>query len=140
MADEQPPLRTLEEMRAYDTRAKFVSLIGAELSECADGRAVVTLPFREDLIQHNGYLHGALVGFLVDYPCAWAAGSVAGAVVTASYDVKFLAPGVGKRFVGRGEVVKASRRQITCRAEVFAVQADGTERLIAFGSAVCMTV
>lgn len=134
------PLDTLEQMRAYDRRAKFVTLIGGELSECADGRAVVTLPFREDLVQHNGYLHGALVGFLIDYPCAWAAGSVAGAVVTASYDVKFVAPGVGERFVGRGEVVKASKRQITCRAEAFAVQADGDEKLIAIGSAVCMRV
>jgi uncharacterized protein (TIGR00369 family) len=128
---------TLEDFRRIDLRAKYPQLIGAELTACADGHAEVALPWREDLGQHNGFLHGALVGFLADYACAWAAGSIAGDVVTASYTLNFVAPGIGERFVGRGDVVKASKRQITCRADVFAVQ-DGAEKLIAIANAVIM--
>jgi uncharacterized protein (TIGR00369 family) len=128
---------TLEDFRRMDRRAKFTQMIGAELTACADGRAEVTLPWKEDLGQHNGFLHGALVGFLADYACAWAAGSIAGDVVTASYTLNILAPGIGERFVGRGHVVKASKRQITCRADVFAVR-ESEEKLIAIANAVIM--
>jgi uncharacterized protein (TIGR00369 family) len=128
---------TLDDYRRMDLRAKFTQLIGAELTACADGHAEVTLPWRDDLGQHNGFLYGALVGFLADYACAWAAGSIAGDVVTASYTLNFVAPGIGERFVGRGDVVKASKRQITCRADVVAVQ-DGAEKLIAIANAVIM--
>lgn len=128
---------TLEDFRRFDERARFTKLLGAELTECGGGRAEVSLPWREEFGQHNGFLHGALVGFLADYACAWAAGSIAGDVLTASYTLNILAPGIGERFVGRGHVVKAARRQITCRADVFAVD-KGQEKLIAIANAVIM--
>ena len=131
------PLKTLEDFRRFDKRARYPRLIGAELTACGDGHAEVTLPWREDLGQHNGFLHGAPVGFLADYACAWAAGSLGGDVVTASYTLNILAPGIGEAFIGRGDVIKATKRQITCRADVFAVQ-NGEEKLIAIANAVIM--
>lgn len=130
----------LARFREIDTRAAFTQWLGVELARCADGHAELVLPFRTDLTQHNGFLHGALVGFLIDYACAWAAGSIAdGPVVTSQFQVNLIAPGIGERFVGIGDVVKASKRQIVARAEAFA-EAEGERKLIAVGSATIMPI
>lgn len=130
----------LARFREIDKRAAFTQWLGAELVACHDGHAELSLPFREDLTQHNGFLHGALVGFLIDYACAWAAGSISkGSVVTSQFQVNLIAPGIGERFIGIGDVVKASKRQIVTRAEAFAETPDG-RKLIAVGSATIMPI
>ena len=133
-----PPLsadQKLAKFQEIDKRAAFTQWLGVELTYCADGRAEVALPFRPELTQHNGFLHGALVGFLIDYACAWAGGSLAkGPVVTSQFQVNLIAPGIGDRFVGIGEVVKPGKRQIVTRAEAFA-ETEGARKLIAIGSA-----
>ncbi len=133
------PPKTAEEklalFREIDKRAAFTQWLGVELNHCADGRAELALPFRPEFAQHNGFLHGALVGFLIDYACAWAGGSMsAGPVVTSQFQVNFVAPGLGDRFIGIGEVVKAGKRQYVTRAEAFA-ETEGERKLIAIGSA-----
>ena len=121
--------------RKIDKRAPFTQWLGVELNHCADGRAEIALPYRPEFAQHNGFLHGALVGFLIDYACAWAGGSMAdGPVVTSQFQVNIVAPGIGERFLSIGEVVKAGKRQFVTRAEAFAENA-GKRKLIAIGSA-----
>jgi uncharacterized protein (TIGR00369 family) len=136
-----PPLSTEEKLarfRRIDTRAAFTQWLGVELVACADGHAEVVLPFRPEMTQHNGFLHGALVGFLIDYACAWAAGSLSdGPVVTSQYQVNLIAPGIGERFIGIGDVVKAGKRQVVTRADAFA-ESGGERKLIAVGSATIM--
>ncbi|MBU2547093.1 MAG: PaaI family thioesterase [Proteobacteria bacterium] len=117
----------------------FTALLGMEVKSCVDGRSEIELPVRKELTQYHGFAHGVVVGGLVDIVCAWAASSVAGRVVTTEYKVNFLAPAVGERLIGRGQVVKATRRQIVCRGDVYAVQ-DGREKLAATGLATLMTV
>ncbi len=136
-----PPLTADEKLakfREIDARAAFTQWLGVELAVCADGHSEVVLPFRPELTQHNGFLHGALVGYLIDYACAWAGGSIArGPVVTSQFQVNLIAPGIGDRFIGIGNVVKAGKRQFVTRAEAFA-EKDGERKLIAIGTAVIM--
>jgi acyl-coenzyme A thioesterase PaaI-like protein len=73
--------------------------------------------------------HGAVIGFVADSACAWAAASVAGDIVSSEYKLNLLAPAVGETILGRGYVVKDSARQMVCRADVFALK-NGTERLV----------
>ncbi len=114
----------------------FTAWTGLEVVNVAPGSVELSLPNRSDFGQHHGYLHGALVGFLADTACAYAAATVVGDVVTAQYDLRFLAPGVGERFSARGEVVKASRRLVTTRADVFAhASGDGEPKRIAIATA-----
>ncbi|WJN58244.1 PaaI family thioesterase [Pseudomonas sp. SO81] len=112
----------------------FAQLLGAELLDFAPGRVSLQVPSRPDLCQHHGYMHGAVVGFMVDSGCAWAAASMVGDVVTSEYKLNLLAPAIGERLVCRSEVLKAGQRQAVCRADVFAVK-DGAEKLIATGLA-----
>lgn len=49
----------------------------------------------------------------------WAAASVADDVVTSEYKLNLLAPARGPALIGRGEVVKATSRQVVVRADVY---------------------
>lgn len=130
---------TREEIDTYLSRSHYNQLIGAKLSEFGDGHAEIRLPFDDKLTQHHGFIHGSLIGYLADAACAWAASSVAGDIRTSEYKINLLAPGGGEEFIGRGEVVKVTRRTVVARADVFAVQ-EGEEKLIAIATATLMRV
>lgn len=113
----------------------FTAWTGLEVVSVTPGAVELAMANRDDFGQHHGYLHGALVGFLADTACAYAAATVVGDVVTAQYDLRFLAPGVGERFTARGEVVKASRRLVTTRADIFAHSGESEPKRIAIATA-----
>lgn len=121
----------LEQALAHST---FAQLLGAELLDFAPGRVSLQVHSRPDLCQHHGYMHGAVVGFMVDSGCAWAAASMVGDVVTSEYKLNLLAPALGEKLLCRAEVLKAGQRQAVCRADVFAVR-QGEEKLVAIGLA-----
>lgn len=117
----------------------FTQWTGCEVITCEDGIAELRMPFREDLTQHHGFVHGGVIGFLSDNVSAWAAASVVGDVVTADYSVKLLAPGIGEEFIARGEVVKANKRLVAVESRVYAVR-SGERKLIAVGTATILPV
>src|SRR3546814_17520952 len=82
------------------------------------------------MTQHHGFAHGAIVGYMADTVCAWAAASMVGDVVTSEYKLNLLSPAVGERLTAVGSVVKAGSRQVVTRADVFAVK-DGSEKIVA---------
>lgn len=108
----------------------FSRFLGVEPLRCWRGESELTLAMRDDLTQHHGHAHGAIVGLMADNACAWAAASVAGDVVTGSYSISFLNPARGERLRARGTVVKAGRRQVIVRADVWA-ESEGAEPVLA---------
>ena len=89
--------------------------------------------------QHHGFVHGAVMGFVADSACAWAAGTLAGDVVTSEYKLHFLAPAVGQRIIGRGRVIKASSRIVVTQADIYCVK-NGSEKLVAIALATIVKV
>lgn len=108
----------------------FSRFAGIEPLACWDGYSELLLELRPDLTQHHGFAHGAVVGLMADNACAWCASSVAGDVVTSSYTLHFLSPAKGQRLRAKGWVVKAGKRQVVCRSEVWS-EADGAEPVLA---------
>jgi uncharacterized protein (TIGR00369 family) len=107
-------------------RQKAMALIGARLASMEPGSAEIALPWREDLTQQKGFVHGGILGMIADTACGYAAFSLMPAgcsLVTVEYKMNILAPGRGS-LVARGEVVKAGRTLTVARAEVYAD--DGT--------------
>ena len=104
------------------SRQKAMALIGASLGSVAPGRVEVDLPFRDDLTQQKGFVHGGIIGMIADTACGYAAFSLMPAdcsLVTVEYKINILAPARGS-LVARGEVVKAGRSLTVARAEVYA--------------------
>jgi len=111
-----------ERIRASFARQKAMALIGASLGPVAAGRVEVRLPFRDELTQQKGYVHGGIVGMIADTACGYAAYSLmpaSASLVTVEYKINILSPGRGD-LAARGEVVKSGRSLTVARAEVYA--------------------
>ena len=118
--------RFAERIRASFGRQQAMALIGASLGLVAPGVVEIALPFRDDLTQQKGFVHGGIIGMIADSAAGYAAYSLMPAdctLVTAEYKINLLASATSS-LVARGEVVRAGRTLTVARAEVYAV--DGT--------------
>ena len=109
-------------IRESFARQKAMTLLGASLSAVSAGKAEVSLPYRDDLTQQKGFVHGGIIGMIADTACGYAAYSLmpaSASLVTVEYKINILAPARGA-LVARGEVVKAGRTLTVARAEVYA--------------------
>lgn len=118
----------------------FTRFAAIEPLKVWEGESELTIALRDDLTQHHGFAHGAVVGLMADNACAWAAASVAGDVVTGSYTINFLAPAKGERLRAKGQVVKPGKRQVVVRAEVWAETAGAPPVLAAIATATIVPV
>jgi len=109
-------------IRASFGRQKAMALIGATLSVVEPGHVEVSLPWRDDLTQQKGFVHGGIIGMIADTACGYAAFSLMPAdasLVTVEYKINILAPARGA-LVARGEVVRPGRTLTVTRGEVYA--------------------
>ena len=119
-----PPLDPDFAARIRDSfaRQQAMALIGARLATVGPGAVEIELPFRDDLTQQKGFVHGGIIGMIADSAAGYAAFSLMPAgcsLVTVEYKMNILAPATGS-LVARGEVVKAGRTLTVARAEVYA--------------------
>jgi uncharacterized protein (TIGR00369 family) len=112
---------------------KAMALIGASLTAVEPGFVEIRLPFRDELTQQHGALHGGVVGMIVDAACAFAAATLFPPGATGSsveYKVNFLAPARGETVIARGWVVRPGRTVTVAIGEAYSVS-DGREQLVA---------
>jgi uncharacterized protein (TIGR00369 family) len=110
-----------------------MATFGAALTSIAPGAVEITLPFRADLTQQNGFIHAGVLTTLADNACGCAAYSlmpVGDAILTVEYKVNFVRPAAGERLVARGRVIRPGRTVTACAADVFAITGD-QETLVA---------
>jgi len=103
-----------------------MTLIGATLARVERGATEIALPYRADLTQQKGYIHGGIIGMIADSACGYAAYSLmpaSASLVTVEYKMNILSPARGA-LLAKGSVVKAGRTLTVARAEVYAE--DGT--------------
>jgi uncharacterized protein (TIGR00369 family) len=102
-------------------RQKAMALIGASLAAVEPGHVAIALPFREDLTQQKGFVHGGILGMIADSACGYSAFSLMPAdcsLVTVEYKINILTPARGS-LVAKGQVVKPGRTLTVARAEVY---------------------
>ena len=121
------------EIRASFAKQTIMSLIGGELTLIEPGVVEITLPYRIDLTQQNGYVHAGIVTTIADSACGYAAYSLMppeSDVLAVEFKVNLLRPAKGAIFVARAEVIKPGKTLTVVRADVVAM--DGEEhRLVA---------
>src|SRR5688572_13247150 len=109
-------------IRASFGRQKAMGLIGASLKVVEPGQVEVALPFRDDLTQQKGFIHGGIIGMIADTACGYAAFSLmpaGGSLVTVEYKMNILKPGHGA-LRAHGKVIRPGRTLTVARAEVYA--------------------
>ena len=116
-------------------RSGFSNFLRLQPVRCWDGVAEIVMDVRPEMTQHHGFAHGAIVGLMADNACAWAASSAVGDVVTGSYTINFLAPAKGARLRSKGTVIKAGKRQVVVRADVWSEDEASEPVLVAAAQA-----
>ncbi|HNU85577.1 MAG: PaaI family thioesterase [Pseudomonadota bacterium] len=136
-------METSVEKRVKESFARqtVMATIGASITVVEPGEVTIELPFRSDLAQQHGFIHGGVVTMIVDTACGYAAltrMSASAAVLTAEYKINFLSPAEGEKLIARGRVLKPGRALTVCYGDVHAVK-DGQEKLVATMLATMMT-
>lgn len=135
--------RFAEDIKSSFAQQSIMSLIGAELALTEPGIVEITLPYRADLGQQNGFLHAGIVTTIADSAAGYAAYSLmpAGAgVLSVEFKVNLLRPARGKSFVARAEVIKPGKTLTVVRADVFGISGTEDRELIAMllGTMICL--
>ena len=108
-------------------RQGLMTLLGAQLVEAADGRAVIEVPYRDDLTQQHGYFHGGVVTAIADTACGYAAYTTMpedSSVLTVEFKINLVNPAAGDRLRAEANVHKAGRTLVVVGATVTVLRAD----------------
>jgi len=119
----------VEEVRKSFAAQSVMQLIGAELTLIEPGVVELSLPYRKDLTQQDGFLHAGIITTIADSAAGYAAFSLMPAgsgVLSVEFKVNLLRPAQGERFLARAEVIKPGKTLTVVRADVFGIQ--GMER------------
>ena len=99
--------------------------LGAVMNRVVPGEVEIEMPYRADLTQQHGFIHGGIITAIVDSACGYAAFSLSApetAVLTVEYKVNFVAPAKGDRLLARGEVVRPGATITVCKGDVMAYE------------------
>jgi uncharacterized protein (TIGR00369 family) len=120
-----------EEVRKSFAAQSIMQLIGAELSLVEPGVVEISLPFRKDLTQQDGYLHAGIITTIADSAAGYAAFSLMPAgsrVLSVEFKVNLLRPARAEKFLSRAEVIKPGKTLTVVRADVFGL--TGNDRTL----------
>ena len=98
-------------------------LIGATLRIVKSGTVEIVLPFRDDLTQQHGFVHGGIITTIADSACGYAAFTLmpkGREVLSVEFKVNLLRPAQGKEFIAAAQVLKSGKTLMVVKCDVFA--------------------
>src|SRR6266545_1784218 len=110
------------ELPAWIACAPFEEYLGMRIEEAAEGKAILSMPFKVKLSQGKGLMHGGAVTALADTAVAMAIKSVLPEgtnFVTTDLSLKFHAPIHGGVVKAVAQAVREDERTLRGIAEVF---------------------
>ena len=123
-----------DEVRQSFAKQAIMGVIGGTLTRVEPGVVEITLPYRADLTQQDGYVHAGIVTTIADSACGYAAYSLMppeSDVLAVEFKVNLLRPAKGDMFVARAEVLKPGKTLTVVRADVFAMSGSDEQQLVA---------
>ena len=114
-------------------RNSFNRYIGLEFVTREPGLIEAELPFREELQQQNGYLHGGVISAVCDMVSGFASYTLIEQdqqVFTVECKVSYYNPGISDKFYARGWVEKAGKRFHFSASEIYYLK-DGVKVTVA---------
>jgi uncharacterized protein (TIGR00369 family) len=124
----------LERVSTSLARQGLMQTLGVRVLEVAAGRVTLELPISDAVSQQNGFVHAGAISSVLDSACGYAALSLmpeGSDVLAVEFKVNFVAPAMGVAVHAVADAVKSGRTITVCRADAFAVAADGTRKLVA---------
>jgi uncharacterized protein (TIGR00369 family) len=102
-------------------RTLFPNVVGLEVEEIRTDYCRMRLPFRPELEQPAGVVHGGAIATLIDtvvVPAVGAAYPQGWRYLTVTMDIQFLGAVAGEDAIAEGWVEQRGRTMVFCRAEV----------------------
>jgi uncharacterized protein (TIGR00369 family) len=112
-------------LKAWQRPSPILAALGIEFVAAADGGAVIALPFRTEIENKKGNVHGGVLATLADIAMGQAVRSARDglfSVATVSLSINYLAPGKGD-LTATGKCTKFGAS--LCFAESEIIDADG---------------
>ena len=131
---------SLQDVIATNASASLNRLAGFDVTAAANGAAEIVMAWNDDLTQYAGHLHAGMIAALLDTACGFAAATLAGNVTATHFSMNCLRPAVGRRLIAKGTTVRAGRRQIFAKAELFAENDQGERSLVATGETLMVPI
>ena len=116
-----------DKIRSSFAAQSMMQTLGATLGSLSAGHVEIEAPILPTSRQQHGFGHAGLTFSIGDSAAGYAALSVMPEgfeVLTTEMKINLLAPAKGNRLIARGAVVKAGRRLVIVRADVFALEGD----------------
>ena len=131
---------SLQDLTAANASARLNRLAGFDVTAAENGVAEIVMEWSDDLTQYAGHLHAGMIAALLDTACGFAAATLAGNVTATHFSMNCLRPAVGRRFIAKGTTVRAGRKQIFAKAELFAENDQGERSLVATGDTLMVPI
>ena len=105
----------------------FSKLLGTQLLEFGDGKAVLESKITENLKQQHGFAHGGVLSYLADNCLTFAGGSVLGDSVTSEYKINYVRPAIGQKLIATAWIQHQGANQAVCKCEVAVTDGETTK-------------
>lgn len=115
-------------------RSAFMKLIGAELAKIEEGKACLRAKLTTELTQQHGTGHAGVSFTLGEVAAELAALTLVPEgreIVTSEMKINLLRPALGDSLEARASVLKAGRRLYVVRSDIFSVNENGQEVMVA---------
>jgi uncharacterized protein (TIGR00369 family) len=120
-------------LAATNAWANFNLRAGFEVVSAANGEAEIRMAW-------DDRFHAGMIAALLDTACGFAAATKVGSVTASHFSMNCLKPAVGSVLVAKGRMVRAGRRQVFARAELFAEDERGMSFLVATGETLLVPI
>ena len=130
----------LQRLTAVNASAAFNRLAHFEVVSAEEGAVEIHMSWSDDFTQYSGYLHAGVIAALLDTACGFAAVTVSGRVTASHFSMNCLKPAIGRRFIAKGVTLRAGRKQVFARAELFAESEQDERSLVATGEALLVPI
>jgi uncharacterized protein (TIGR00369 family) len=123
-----------EEVRTSFAAQRAMNLIGASITLLEAGAVDITLPYREDLTQQNGFVHAGIITTIADTACGYSSYSLmpeGSDVLSVEFKINLLKPAKGEKFVAEGRVLRSGKTLTIARCDVFAYQGTNKDVIAA---------
>ena len=118
--------------QSFESQA-FMKTIGAELISVEQGKVIISLKLKSSLMQQHGFGHAGVTFSIGDSAAGYAALTKMEShqeVLTSEMKIQLLSPVHGNMLRAIGSVIKAGRRLLVVKSDVYSVS-DNKEKLVA---------
>ena len=112
---------------------EFMQTIGAKLESVDEGKVIISVELKPNLMQQNGFGHAGVTFAIGDSAAGYAALTKMGKhqeVLTSEMKIHLMSPADGKMLKAVGSVLKAGKRLFVVRSNIYSV-GEKKEKLIA---------